>query len=576
MKKVGQLLSTFVIVFLVALIAANVLATILIFDSVVSLRNEVGRLEEKVDSLEVDTVRESTLSEQKLMEFYKEIDEKSSEMIDRLLTMVGIIGGVVTFFSLLLVFKAPHDIDHRIDKLNSLLDETKLSVEEARYQAAISAALAREDKYQSLQELSSVINKYPDKIDAYLTRGSMYDDLRKYDAAISDYEIARKLGCDLSVYYNNMAVAYRNRGDQRKAINYYTKAIRLDNENATYYCNRGCSYDDLDQFEEALEDFAKAIELDNDCYEAYYNRNFTYEKLWRGEVDKSKQLYYIQCRKADLDRAIELNPEDGDAQKLLKRFIEELIEKGVLPSKQEMVAQIDEKIGDIAVREGDYLEAFEHYVDAFNYHAIACYVQEKEEHEESVNRISRKIVEIILNKRESEVIEVTRKRSPILADKLAELACGFYTEGEKRSAEKVFATVLPNSMAALNLAYMHRRRETKTNDYTVFELLEMSDEKKSAIWCVNMSLCYIDGIEVGVDWHKAIEIVKTAEKDLESAVEWWTNVALVGRTESNVVLLLLRLAGMYTDSETVESRIAIAEADGYLIPDDLKPQPAEV
>lgn len=576
MRKVRQLLSTFVIVFFVVLIAVNAVATILIFDNVVSLKNEVRRLEEKVDSIEIETVREATLSEQKLMEFYKEIDEKSNEMIDRLLTIVGIIGGVVTFFSLLLVFKAPHDIDKRIDKLNLLLDETKSSAEEAKYQAAISAALARDDKYQSLQLLTAVVNKYPEKIEAYLTRGAMYDDLKQYDAAISDYEIARKLGCDPSVYYNNMAIAYRNKGDQSKAIKYYTKAIQLDKDNATYYCNRACSYDELERYDEALKDYAKAIELDNNRYEAYYNRNFTYEKLWREEEDEAKQKYYIKCRKADLDRAIELNPEDGDAQKILKKFTEELIEKGFLPSKQDVIAQIDEKIGDIGVNEGDYLEAFEHYVDAFNYHAIAYYLQDKQDHGESVDRICVKIVKIILNKRESDVIEITKKKAPILAEKLATIAAEFYTEGEKRSAEMVFTTVLPNSMAALNLAFMCRRNETKITNYTVSELLEMSDEKKSAVWCINKALCYIDGIEAENDWHKAIEIVKEAEKDIEAAVKWWSDTIVVGEQESNAVFLLLQFAGMHTGEEPIESRIDAAEADGYVIPEDLKPETAAV
>ncbi len=366
----------------------------------------------------------------------------------------------------------------------------------------------------------------------------MYDDLKQYDTAISDYEIAKKLGCDPSVYYNNMAVAYRNRGDQRKAIKYYTKAIQLDRENATYYCNRACSYDELNQYEDALKDFDKAIEFDNNCYEAYYNRNFTYEKLRREEEDEAKQRYYVKCRKADLDRAIELNPEDGEAQKLLKKFTEELIEKGFLPSKQDVIAQMDEKIGDIGVNNGDYLEAFEHYVDAFNYHAIAFYLQGKQGHEESVDRISLKIVEIILNKRESDVIDVAKKKSPILADKLAAIACGLYTEGEKRSAEMVFTTVLPNSISALNLAYMRRREETKITSYTVSELLEKSDDKESAVWCVNKALCYIDGIEAVNDWHKALEIVKNAERDVDDAVEWWSNIAVVGNKESNAVCTL--------------------------------------
>lgn len=576
MKKVKQLLSTSLIVFFIVLIAVNAVATVLLLDNVIALKNEVRRLEEKVNSFETDAAQESTLSEQKLVEFYQEIDDKSNEMIDRLLTMVGIIGGAVTFFSLLIAFKAPHDIDKRIDKLDSLLDETRMSAEEAKYQAEISAAIARDDKYESIQELTSVISRYPEKIEAYLARGSMYDDFKQYDAAISDYEIAKKLGCDLSIYYNNMAVAYRNKGDHKKAIKYYSKAIELDKENAAYYCNRACAYDDIDQYEEALKDFEKAIELDNNCYTAYYNRNFTYDKLWREEKDPDKQRDYISRRKADLDRAIELNPEDGDARKLLKKFTEELVEKGILPSAQDIIAQMDEKIGDTVAKNGDYLEAFEHYVDAFNYHARAYYIQDKQDHEESVDRVCLKIIELILNKRESDIIEITKKRAPILAEKLATIAAEFYLEGEKKSAEMVFVAVLPNSMAALNLAFMCRREETKITNYTVSELLEMSDEKESAVWCVNKALCYIDGIEANNDWHKAIEIIKTAKKDMETAVKWWSNIDVVGKKESNAVFLLLQLAGMYTDSVSVESRINIAESDGYLIPDDIKPAPAEV
>ena len=140
----------------------------------------------------------------------------------------------------------------------------------------------------------------------------------------------------------------------------------------------------------------------------------------------------------------------------------------------------------------------------------------------------------------------------------------------------VFTAVLPNSMAALNLAYMHRRKETKTTSTTATDLLEMSDEKKSAVWCVNKALCYIDGNEETNNWYKAIEILQTAEEDVETAVDWWSDVAVVGEKESNVVFLLMQFAKMYTDSETIDSRISTAEKDGYMIPEDLKPEPAKV
>lgn len=188
-----------------------------------------------------------------------------------------------------MAFKAPHDIDKRIDGLNEMLNGVKISSEEAKYQALISAALAKRNTYESIKKLTDVIHRYPEKPDAYLMRGFMYDDIKKYDLAISEYETAKKFGCDMGTYYNVMGVAYSNKDNHKKAINFYTEAIACDSTDSTYYCNRACSYDELDELEKALDDFEEALKYDSDCYEAYYNRNFTYDKLWRVQTDERKK-----------------------------------------------------------------------------------------------------------------------------------------------------------------------------------------------------------------------------------------------------------------------------------------------
>ena len=71
----------------------------------------------------------------------------------------------------------------------------------------------------------------------------------------------------------------------------------------------------------------------------------------------------------------------------------------------------------------------------------------------------------------------------------------------------------------------------------------------------------------------SIEIIESVEGEIDTAVQWWANADLVGRKESNVVFLLLQLAGKYSDAEPIERRFCTALSDGYVISDDLLPDP---
>lgn len=568
---IKRFLGSFIVVFFVVLIAFNTILGILCIDRLKVMNNKIESMRKEITQIEVAGVREETLSEEKIVEFYQEMNDRTNEAIDRILTMVGIVAGIVTFFSLLLAFKAPHDIDKRIDNLDSMLNEIKIVGEEAKYQAHISGALAKGNKYQTIKKLTEIIRKYPEKPDAYLMRGFMYDELKKYDLAISEYETAKKFDCDMSSYYNSMGVAYSNKGNQNKAIDFYTKAISCDPTDASFYCNRACAYDDIDELEKALADYEEALKNDSDCYEAYFNRNFIYDKLWRIQSDEKKRNEYILRRKEDLDKSIELNPEDGNAPKLLKKFIYELTKEGILTEPLEIIAEVDEKIGDNAKEADDIQVAFKHYNEALDYYMHQVHICEREKYKEDCDRIVKKIIELLLNKNEKDRVDITENTNPLLVNEIATMGYKCYVEGDKMNAEILYNSILPLDSAPVNLAFMKRRKETVITEETVCNLLDMSDEKDSAIWCINKALCYLDGIEIEVDLYEAINILKNIKNDLESAINWWSNVDIVGEKESNVVFLLLNFSGMYNEEkQCIERRIEIVEKYGYVIPEEFK------
>jgi len=85
--------------------------------------------------------------------------------------------------------------------------------------------------------------------------------------------------------YNNLGVQEYEKGNYKKAIEYFTKAIELKPDYAEAYFNRGLAYlktgsiwipGGVENLRKALSDFNKAIELKPDYVDAYYQRGVTY------------------------------------------------------------------------------------------------------------------------------------------------------------------------------------------------------------------------------------------------------------------------------------------------------------
>ncbi len=85
-----------------------------------------------------------------------------------------------------------------------------------------------------------------------------------------------KNNSNVSLAYNNKAVAEFNAQDYAGAIKDYDKAIELRPRHPNAYCNRGAAKYNLQDYEGALKDFNKALEIDPTYAEAYKNRGVLY------------------------------------------------------------------------------------------------------------------------------------------------------------------------------------------------------------------------------------------------------------------------------------------------------------
>lgn len=390
--------------------------------------------------------------------------------------------------------------------------------------------------------------------------------------AISDYEIAHKLGVDISSYYNDMGVTYSNLEEYHKAISYFTKAIKKNPNDASVYTNRGHTYHNIKEYQKALNDFEKALDIDADYYAAYLARSYTYESLRRKETDLNKRINYIQLQIADLECVIKINPEDNES-KNEKKHLEQFLKREI--SKE------NEKRGDLQSKKKEYTEAFKLYIDAILPYEKQYPLNQNSNKEFDVKfdiiRIISKLYDISSNDINFQKIEMK-----VAVAKFCQCMQAFapflYENGEKDTAEKLLILLLDHNNAdigknaALNLAFMKRRCETRYTEKSAIELLELYPNQKSTVWCMNKALCYIDGIGVDVDWHRAIEILDNSDTDVLEALNWWEKINMVGEKENNIALLLFALSKKYhikDDPVSFEERINKAKQDGYKIPDDL-------
>lgn len=500
---------------LVILIIAFSVGMYFVGTNIIEIREEVNIL--KSSQAELEMVANQKRSNNDVNKWYIEISEKADAEMSRLVTIVGLLATVYTVFGALIVFKAPKDIDIRMKELGNLVSQANKAAEDAKYQAKIVDAVlnnynGKMTNYDKLRRISAIIENYPNKGDAYIQRAFIYDNMKKFDEAIQDYKIGHRYkGIDDASYYCDIGIAYRREGEYKKALSAYTKSIKIDSNEPSVYVNRGICYAEQDDFSSAMDDFDKAINLDDEFKQAYMNRAITYGKLFDKESDNGKRKEYLSLMIADLRRVIELDPEDVNAKKLLARRM--------APKQMEvkdMMADIDEEVGDIANKAGHHFEAFKQYIEAAKHYVMSALITKDHDKLDNVSNLICKIYAID----EAEIVPKLAEISDSLSDfwsPFCAVSIMLYEGGRIDVSEKAFQVLRrynkgdDNNTVALNLAFMKRRGETTVTEQSLKELLNQVGNKTSAIWCINVALCYICAAEgYEYSWDKALEVMNSA------------------------------------------------------------------
>lgn len=148
-------------------------------------------------------------------------------------------------------------------------------------------------------------NKEIDGIDfayIYIGRGNAYMQLRKFEDAKNDYELALKVCHPLNKVNALSALAgyYVNVKDFAKSIECLQRALELNPESATLCIDIGNSYNALRQFEEAEKYYKRAMTYNPDLAEYYYNKAIQVKDFSR-PIDREQIGAY-------LDKSIAINP----------------------------------------------------------------------------------------------------------------------------------------------------------------------------------------------------------------------------------------------------------------------------
>jgi len=163
------------------------------------------------------------------------------------------------------------------------------------------ATLLKDEKNydQAVTYFGEAINLNPQLgTDAYIYRGNIYFEQKKYDLAFEDYKKALQTNQTDFTVLHNMGVVFSFRNQYDSALKYYNMSLA---KNAAYkpaYNSRGVLYMNHEKYQEAIIDFQNYLRFDPKAANIYNIIGTTY-RFW---LKQDSSLKYI-------NKAIELDPE---------------------------------------------------------------------------------------------------------------------------------------------------------------------------------------------------------------------------------------------------------------------------
>ena len=161
----------------------------------------------------------------------------------------------------------------------------------------------------ALVHLDEAIAQNPKDAYSYFYRGLAHGGLDNFEAAIRDFNAARRYGPEDSALLSNLGTCYLRRGQLSAALKHYKRALELNPRDASALLNVGIVYARQAELappksspkltSKALEALDNAIDRDGRLAEAYRERGLLHRR--RGDRHKAAE---------DLSRARELGLEE--------------------------------------------------------------------------------------------------------------------------------------------------------------------------------------------------------------------------------------------------------------------------
>lgn len=124
-----------------------------------------------------------------------------------------------------------------------------------------------------------VLRDFSPKDELYYNRGVIFQDMKKYQQALTDYEKVLEININYQKAYYNIGVVYLELEEYDNAKLMFNKSLELDSEDPYSIINRGYAFYKLGYFKKAIEDFQLTLKVDSSFIHAYKWMGLSYSKI---------------------------------------------------------------------------------------------------------------------------------------------------------------------------------------------------------------------------------------------------------------------------------------------------------
>lgn len=217
----------------------------------------------------------------------------------------------------------------------------------------------RKDYKGAIAAYTQVLQLNPKNIDAYVSRGLIYEELRDYKSAVADYEQVNRISYDPLVL-NNLIRNYALLKDKEKAIAVVDQRIaQISNyaaRTSTYnpfvklfkiqfYSIRGTILIYFQDYTDAIKDYSQALQLNPNYTPAYYARGFAYDQLGQSKAAIKDYQQVLGINPQEIQpKEFRGYPPSSDATTLAIAYYFRGMARAQLKDFQGAIAELDQAI----------------------------------------------------------------------------------------------------------------------------------------------------------------------------------------------------------------------------------------